>query len=211
VRQEVQALSDIVAAKHEIVKQLAIYSTRPGEEAPMAANMILQLLDFPPTITVRVLGPYLDSENANLKSFALDSLQRQMTDEDSKKYVRGLVNLKQEVPAAFADYIFKRSPGEALLIFYSAHRTKEPDVLLSEHIISNAIWLQEHDFTERFQAALPEAMAELTKLAGHKEWWARFYVAEIMRKHPELRQPAVVKQLAADSNPLVSQAAKFSD
>jgi len=82
------------------------------------------------------------------------------------------------------------------------------EIQLAEHIVSNAIWLKENEFAERFQAALPEANEQLAKLAKHKEWWARLYVAEIMRRHPELRQADLMQQLAGDSNELVSKAAK---
>ncbi|MCI0331886.1 MAG: hypothetical protein L0228_01515 [Planctomycetes bacterium] len=82
------------------------------------------------------------------------------------------------------------------------------EIQLAEHIVSNAIWLKENEFAERFQAALPEAMAELEKLARHKEWWARLYVVYIMRQYPQLRQANVLQQLSEDSNAFVSKAAK---
>ncbi len=82
------------------------------------------------------------------------------------------------------------------------------EILLAEHIVSNAIWLNENGFAERFQKALPDAADELARLAKHDEWWVRLYVASIMRRHRELRAPAIVQQLTADSNELVSKAAK---
>jgi hypothetical protein len=68
--------------------------------------------------------------------------------------------------------------------------------------------LKENEFAERFQAALPEANETLATLAQHREWWARLYVAYIMRKYPELRQPDIMRQLSVDKNELVSEAAK---
>jgi len=78
---------------------------------------------------------------------------------------------------------------------------------LAEHIVSNAIWLDKHGYIVRFQKALPEAKEALATLA-EGEWWARLYVAEIMRQHRELRQPDVLRQLSEDGNDLVSKAAK---
>jgi hypothetical protein len=86
---------------------------------------------------------------------------------------------------------------------------QQSEILLAEHIVSNAIWQKENEFGERLHAALPEANAELAKLAKHKVWWARLYVAHIMRQHLVLRQEDILEQLKADSNPLVSKAAKF--
>lgn len=82
------------------------------------------------------------------------------------------------------------------------------EIRLAEHMVSNAIWLKENDFTERFQAELPEAMAELEKLAKRDEWWARLYVAHIMRQHIFLRQADVWARLEKDDEELVRQATK---
>jgi hypothetical protein len=82
------------------------------------------------------------------------------------------------------------------------------ETLLAEHIVSNAIWLKKNKFDERFQTALPEAMAELEKLAKHKEWWARMYVVYIMRQNPMLLKDKILRQLAEDSNAIVSEATK---
>ena len=82
------------------------------------------------------------------------------------------------------------------------------EILLAEHTVSNAIWLKENDeFPHRFQAAIPEARAQLQALAK-KEWWARLYVVYIMRQHPELRLEKVLQQLKEDRNELVREAAQ---
>jgi hypothetical protein len=136
------------------------------------------------------------------------------------------------------EYIFERSPERALLVFYRASRRGEaiaalqaeakkfeaarqgaipigpplakpkgPDeLLLSELVVSHAIRLKRFD--EQFRQALPEAKVHLTKLANHDEWWVRRYVAEIMRRHPELRVSEVVETLSNDGNSSVSKAAK---
>ena len=73
---------------------------------------------------------------------------------------------------------------------------------------ATALWLKKHGFDERFQATMPEAMAELEKLAKHEEWWARMYVVYIMRQNLVLRRDHILRQLAEDENDLVSEAAK---
>jgi hypothetical protein len=82
------------------------------------------------------------------------------------------------------------------------------DIEFSEHVVSNAIWLNKNKFDERFQAALPEAITELERLAKHKEWWARLYVVYTMRQNLVLRQDHILRQLAEDDNELVREAAK---
>lgn len=107
-----------------------------------------------------------------------------------------------------------REPGQGLakqnrqIAIGQQQATKERnEIFLAEHIVSNAIWLKGNGFDERFQKALPEADAELAKLAKHNQWWARLYVAYVMQQHPELRQGDVLQQLSADGNALVSKAA----
>jgi hypothetical protein len=226
--QEIQALKESVADKGEIVKQVAIFAADADgdEQRPLMSAMILQLLDLPPKIVIRVLAPHLSADDQNLRSFVRDWFQahdnaapsgraaselQPINYEDYKNYVRGLLTTKQEIPSAFVEYIFERSPNRALLIFYSAQRAKEPDILLAEHTIGNAIWLKQNKFSERFEKSLPEANGELAKLAKHKEWWVRLYVAYIMRQHPELRQADVWKQFGADTSKLVSTAATVTD
>jgi hypothetical protein len=266
--EELQKLKDVTKDKGEIVEQLAIFiATTVSEEDLhlMIAGGILEHLDLPPSIPIRVLAPYLDTENEKLRSFAYgwfhnhDTLGRpplgSVNYYDYMTYVRNRLARNEDVAAGFVNYIYGRHPGKALLVFTygsqgdeavpqlkAIHETLEanrqgkkrtPDeisyqrenkrqydinrqrvkelrsnMLLSEHIISNAIWLKENGFADRFQAALPEANRTLTTLAKHKEWWARLYVAKIMQRNPELRDTAVMERLSGDSNVLVSNATR---
>jgi hypothetical protein len=87
-----------------------------------------------------------------------------------------------------------------------ARSREKREIELAEHIVSNAIWLDKNGFSDRFQAALPEAQEQLAKLAQRKEWWARLYVAHIMHEHPELRRGDVWESLQKDSAELVKGA-----
>jgi hypothetical protein len=232
LRERVANLHDSIADKNEIVKQIAIYAASPGEGPPLLALGLIQTLEIPPSVVIRGLAPYLDAENKNLRSFVRDwfqghdnagpisSQQAPVNYRDYYAYVRERMNAKQEIPAPFVDYVFERSPGEALLIFDKANRLggalarlqganiPQKDVALAERVVSNAIWFKQHRHKDRFQAALPDAKSELTKLGSHKQWWARRYVAEIMRRHPELRQEDVLQKLLGDSDESVSKAAR---
>jgi hypothetical protein len=232
LRERVANLHDSIADKNEIVKQIAVYAASPGEGQPLLALGLLETLEIPPSVVIRGLAPYLDAENKNLRSFVRDwfqghdnagptsSQKAPVNYQDYFAYVRVRTNAKQEIPAPFVDYVFERSPGEALLIFNKADRLRgvsarlqganlpQEDVALAERVVSNAIWFKQHRYNERFQAALPDAKSELLKLGSHEQWWARRYVAEIMRRHPELRQDDVLQKLRQDSDDSVSKAAK---
>jgi hypothetical protein len=233
----------------------------------LAAFGILQTLDLPASIPIRVLAPYLDADNQNLRDFARmwfqyhDSHLRihgrpplgSVNYYDYMQYVRSRFTRNEEIPAPFIEYIYEQHPGKALLVFVYASRqavgagqlpilrdvfdarrqdvephemrqlqaekrhqdlrqqqakAEQSELLLAAHVIDNAIWLRENGFVDRFQKALPEANAELAKLAEHKQWWVRLYVVKMMRRHPEFRQDDVIDTLSKDDNPLVAKAAK---
>ncbi|MEX2169779.1 MAG: hypothetical protein WD851_10745 [Pirellulales bacterium] len=270
---EANLLIESVADRGEIVKQVAIFAASPAsrEGRPFEAQVILEVLDLPPKIVIRVLAPYVNSENLQLRSFVRNWLESHDTCGGSGgssfeslnyqiylDYVRVNLNMSEEVPPALVEFMYERSPERALMVFHHANpqrhaetvaklremqeeleadrqqlddegasetpqqrktdREKEirqkveselrREVLMAEHIVSNAIWLKENKFGEEFQKALPEAKAQLWKLSERDEWWARLYVAEIMRKHRELRQPLVIQRLSADENALVSEKAR---
>jgi len=253
-RQEIKKLQDSIADKGEIVKQVVIFASSPtsDEHRPLFALMILRLLDPPSKVVIPVLAPYLNAENKNLRSFVRDWFQghdnggsgssrlKPVNYEDYADYVRAKINGNEEIPPAFIEYIYERSPDRALLVFNRADRRgktvdrlramrkeleqqgndvqdKLPqpragmgrsEILLAEHTIGNAIWLKKHSFDKQFPEALPEAKQQLSRLAGQDQWWVRLYVAEIMRRHRELRQADVLKKLRHDSNALVSKSAK---
>jgi hypothetical protein len=81
------------------------------------------------------------------------------------------------------------------------------EMLLAEHVISEALWLHKNGFIVRLRAALPEALAGLEVLAKHDKWWARLYVVYIMRQNHVLMQDHILRQLAEDENALVREAA----
>ncbi|MBX3425628.1 MAG: hypothetical protein KF688_08115 [Pirellulales bacterium] len=230
LRERVASLHDAIADKNEIVKQIAIYAAAPGEGQPLIALGLLQTLEIPPSVVIRMLAPYLDAENKNLRSFVRDWFQGHdnagptssqngpVNYGDYFEYVRERTVANQNVPTPFVEYMFERSPGEALLIFNKADNLDgsgrpgrarpRDDVTLAEHVVSNALWFKQHRYEERFQAALPDAKNELSKLGSHEHWWVRLYVVQIMRRHPEFREPVVLARLASDGYAPVSEIAK---
>jgi hypothetical protein len=258
---QLQELKDVAPDQSELVRQLAIFAVTPGDEQqPLAAVVILGWLRIPPKVTIRVLAPYLDTDDPTLHSFLYDIFHgldragsgpfKSVNYYDYLEYVRGQMNRKEEIPGPFIKYIYERSPAQALAVFRHAtvnvseylqllNRSVEArqqggvpteeerqeirriqaereqdgkerrEILLAEHIISNALWLKKRGFDERFHQALPEAMEELKRLAKSKHWWARMYVVYIMRQNLVLRYDLTLRQLAEDGNQLVREAARF--
>jgi hypothetical protein len=200
--------------------------------------MIWQYLHVSTNATIEVLAPYLDASDDSVRRFAKEWFQGHNDDEEYRRYIRGRsrvipesfikylyehlppgralllmqsgsVNVNAHIAAA-RKQIEARQQGLELPNQEEdeAERSDRREILLAEHIVSNALWLQKHGFNERLQAVLPEAIAELEKLANRKEWWARMYVVYVMRQNPVLLQDHILRKLAEDENPLVSVAAK---
>jgi len=269
---ELQRLKDMTDDKGEIVKQLALFAatTDSAEDAHvMLTGSILEYLNLPASIPIRVLAPYLDADDRQLRDFARgwffnhDGHGRTQSRSplgptnyyDYMQYVRSRLNKNEEIPIPFIKYLYEEQPDKAILVFAYANRQavgagqlailrdvfdarlqgreleshemrqlrsekrqqelrqqlakeEQSEILLAEHIVSNAIWLKENVFNDRFKKALPEVNAELAKLAKHDQWWVRLYVAVIMRRHRELQQDEVIAMLSKDSDPLVAKAAE---
>jgi hypothetical protein len=252
-RQLAADVLDANADKREIVTQVAIFAAGPDEQQPLMALAVLQLLDLPPNVIIEALAPYLNVDDVKVRSFVRDWFQghdnagsdesklKPINFEDYADYVR---KRKEDIPNAFVEYLFERSPGRAFLVFVGTIPKSEAvkklqamreeleqqrpggldglpqpragdgieqnELLLAEHVISNTIWLRKYYFQDRFPEALPEAKRQLTMLAEREQWWARLYVAMIMKRHRELRQAEVLEKLSQDSKELVSETEKSS-
>jgi hypothetical protein len=113
-------------------------------------------------------------------------------------------------------YMFYRSPHEALHgCMWQLSSTpdskwtpEKKEIALAEHEIDDTIWRHECGFLEKSKVE-PAAAAALEKLSHNKNWWARLYVAEIMRQHPGFRKASIVEQFQKDENRLVRETVKF--
>ena len=57
------------------------------------------------------------------------------------------------------------------------------------HVVEDALWKEDKGFDKAAADARPAAIEQLDLLSKRKEWWARLYVAEIIRQHKELARP----------------------
>lgn len=118
-RREIKDLKDSVADKSEIVRQLIPYAAADTDDEvqPLKARMILHLLDLPPNIVIPELAPYLDDDKAS--PFARDWFRGHDNVDPSKDY-RDYISKAENIPPAFAQYLFEKSPNEAFLVFVRA-------------------------------------------------------------------------------------------
>ncbi len=151
---------------HEkIIEQLAVYAvTETGEaesQQDLKAVLVLNLLDLKPSLVIRVLAPYLDADNEQLRGFAklwfaphdnADAPTRSppftpVNYEGYFDYVHRQLARGEEIPAGFIKYVYERSQGQALLVF--TYASSAPDLVGRLKLMGNV-------FEARQQGKVPE-------------------------------------------------------
>ena len=220
----------------QLVQQLAYFAEGlTGGEQELVVRALLELARIPDSDIILALAPHLDAGDAGLKEFVRDWFQfhdmpggrvpqpplQAVRYGKYLTYIQARLVKNEPVPDAFVKYIFDRFPGKALLVFayaqdeaqdrregpnLNARYEQTSDIIWSEHIVSDAIWRKQDGFGDRFEEIRPQAVAELEKLSKHDAWWARLYVAVIVRQHPELAADGLVERLRQDEHELVREA-----
>jgi hypothetical protein len=128
---ELQRLLDKSEDKAKFVKQMAIYAAiGPGSEGShvLLSAFDLSRLELSSSVTIRVLAPYVDSDDENVQEFAEILLNSyggaqgrpplgSVNYHEYMEYIRAQFARREEIPAGFIKYIYERNPGKALLAF----------------------------------------------------------------------------------------------
>jgi hypothetical protein len=190
---------------------------RKGESRQWAMIFITKQLQLSNFAIISVVTPYLNAENEELKSMAHSFLrmvegEQYRGERNFSYYYQVIEQNKAAPPLPLVAYMFERSPSTALHTFIVVYRDtaqrEDPyrGMLWGEHVIADAIWRKEHRFIEK-GVVPPEAAAELVNLSKHEEWWARLYVAALLKQHPEFGTPPIVERLSKDEHELVRKLA----
>ena len=117
----------------------------------------------------------------------------------------------QSPPKSLIIFMYGLAPGQSLLrcqMMYGQRKIGSRKTLLwAEHVVSNTIWKWRYGFLDK-DTVDSEAMAELERLSQFKQWWARLYVASIMRYYPTFRNQEIIDRLAKDENEMVKRVIK---
>ena len=132
--------------------------------------------------------PYLETEDAALRQQAKSALRWVDQTTGSKKDFTGyesyLKAIKDHPSETLIAYMYVCDPQAAVLSMSRVYGDKGAETELADKLKGDPKFA-------------------LQSLSDRPEWWARLYVAETMEKHPELRDPAILKKLEKDDNPLV--------
>lgn len=214
-----QALGELLALDeppyHRLVREVVLYSSQAADmKNTMTGGVILGELKLQDRDLVEAVMPLLGSNNPDEVKAARGALEgvedrsagRRPDYSTYRAILEERIRAKQELPAPFVRYIYEAHPGEALLAMMRAHQLREPaelkEILWAEHVVSDTLWKQQFGFLAP-TAVEPEAAGQLSRLAGHPQWWARLYAVEIMRQHEAFHQAEVVETLQDDAHELV--------
>jgi len=214
---QLRALDDV--AHQQLVWQVVYYSSHAHDTpAAMVAGAIIRELNIPNHAVIEALVPLLGTADPDLGrsvrsilgGFEGRSAGRRPDFSAYRAIIAEHIRSGQEPPNDLISYIYGSDPGEALLTLMRAYQLRQPadlqPLLWAEHVVADVLWKQRHGFLNPAEIE-PAAARELASLARHPAWWARLYVAEVMRQHPAFRQPGLLEQLQRDLHRLVREAA----
>jgi hypothetical protein len=214
----------------KLIQQLVYYiGHAPSEEEMWVGTSFFSFARFRPETIVGSLAPYLETNDERVLENLVDLLfmiedPSQGEGSNFRFYGDYLQSYKAErrseepYPKALIGHMFQRSPGRALLTMAEVFLQNEmghplPEqkrIRWAERSVNTNIWKWQFAFLERSQVE-PEAQAQLDYLSNHHEFWARLYVAEIIRQHPELGTKQLILKLKHDSDELVRKAATAAE
>ncbi len=180
-------------------------STREG----MIVGFIIDQLEIRDWQLVHGLIPYLgtgdpkvEREVRNWLGGTEDSSASRAPDyAHYRAFIQVRVQKGEELPRSLIHYMYDSEPGTAVLTLMRAHvgdnpKEKRP-ILWAEHQVADVLWKWRHGFLDRAKVE-PVAAEALARLVGHPRWWARLYVAEILRQHPAFRTEELIAVLLTD-------------
>ena len=174
-----------------LAMQLMYFSAHTKDEREtMLPGFILQQLAISNAVFADVCLPLLNSEDEPTRRLASKWLTRADYNSngsvDFSRYEDIVREKKQNPPQGLIRYMFNRNPQAALMSMSRVYGDTAAEAELADKLKGD-----------------PKDV--LSTLANQSEWWAHLYVAETMKKQPQLRDSAILKELEKDDDPLVKE------
>lgn len=195
-----------------LVPQIVIFQRKTKDErAAFKCEFLLTELSrvLSKDEIIAAVAPYLRSEDPKIKRRIANILHRICSGEPRVdflpifRFLKDYTGIEESgIQDELVEYMFRTSPGAALLTFVNVLGIDRRNLLWAEHLISDTVWKQQHGFLKASEVE-SGALDELEKLSRHREWWVRLYAAEILRAHRAFRRQDIIDRLKQDKNPLV--------
>jgi len=200
-----------------LMRQLIYFQAHATDEFQATIpDILIRQAEIGETWIVTAIAPLLDTEDLPVCAVAarLATLVENAGDGAAEKnfsyyagYLATCKRTAREPDLPLIERMFGIAPGLALVTLASIHLPAEPrpikSVLWAEHVVADVLWKEDKGFEKAAADARPAAIEQLDLLSKREDWWARLYVAEIIREHKELRTPELIARLEKDEHPLV--------
>ncbi|MCG8405901.1 MAG: hypothetical protein MI923_11965 [Phycisphaerales bacterium] len=212
-------IQDLSVGRHDhMIGQLLWYYATSDEKvkASSVVGRVLDHHDVPKQTSVFALIPHLDDRDASVREMTRSLLQGYEERSASRppdfsayrSFIEAKIRTGGEPSDSLVRHMYESDPGTALLAIMRGYQLRDPDemklILWAEHVVADLFWKRRHGFLGP-KAVEPAVIRQLRLLAQHERWWVRMYVAEILRRHPELARPQVLESLQDDAHPLVRE------
>jgi hypothetical protein len=204
----------------EVVRQVFLVDFDPRAKELLEFPMIiLSKLENVSSHTIAfAFAEYVDTPNKAHR----DEIREWLEDEvegDGRRgppnfepYLAGLDSARRAgrpLSAGLIHHMYVVDPREALMVLlrlYQLGPSLGKPLIWSDHVIYEVLWRDEKSF-DIDERTLAAANSEIARLSTSEYWWARLYVAEMLRQHPKFfHSEALAAKLKADENELVRRA-----
>lgn len=184
---------ELAGQDKDLVLQLLYFDSQARTEKERWLTMaIVKYLGISNETFAEVGLDLLVFENEPINKMAFACLTRAdrtpQGDVDFSRYENILREKKGNIAQGLIRYMYWRNPQAAVLSMARIYGDKNIETNLVDQLKGDK------------KMVLPS-------LAVRSEWWVRLYVAEMMGKHPQLRDPVILKKLEQDTDPLVREKA----
>jgi len=192
-----------------------------NELSPQSYETLYKLVTFfgletnPQLLTASVI-PVLANPSTDVRTMTREVQNLIESQQGLDKYAAykshiGLCRMNgKEMPDALINSMILRNPKDGIQTMTEVMtpyipRHEERSLKWAAHLTSLYLWRKQNEFIKGDSEQL-DSQKQLAQISNSEFWWARLYIAEILRRNPELRTPELVKALQADTNDYVKAA-----
>ncbi len=192
LRGKVGELQTKAGGTEALIAQLLYFKARAkSTEEAMTPAVLLTYMDKLSNEIVTALILHLESEDEGIAKEAAGWLpafdyNKEQKTFDFQRYEQILHDANGKLPDGLIRYMYERNPETALDVMGRVMGKTPPQAELREGLKN-------------------DSKAALQSLANRPEWWVRLYAAEMLKKNPQLRDPAILRKLEKDDHPLVKE------
>lgn len=181
-----------------LLQVLAVYGGkdehRSNPHAEMAKRLLLfhLLQDMASSNIVATVAPKYEQastpklEYSLRQALAMAIFKGGRVDPDFEALSAYIAQNKEQPPRKLVEFMYSHNPQAAVLSMSRVYGDKATEAELAAQLKG-------------------DPKATIQSLVDWPEWWAHLYVAEMMKKNPQLRDPEIIKKLEIDEHPLVRE------